>query len=59
MTKSKLTLAAAIVMAMLTSSAFAASMDRNSETILLPNSPAETGGGSLGYNISQQNSDGN
>lgn len=58
MTKSKLTLAVAITTAMLTSSAFAASFDRN-ETIFQPNSPAATGAGSVGYNASQQASDGN
>ena len=57
MTKSKLTLDAAIATAMLTSSAFAAFSDRNSETILQPNSPVATGGGSLGYNVSQENVD--
>ena len=55
--KFKMTVAAAIGTAILTSSAFAAS--RSSETVLAPNSPVATGGGSLGYNITQQNSDGN
>jgi hypothetical protein len=57
MTKAKLTLVAAITTSILSSSAFAAS--RDSETVLQPNSPVATGGGSLGYNITQQNSDGN
>ena len=47
----------AIATAILTSSAFAAS--RSSEKVLEPNSPVATGGGSLGYNITQQDSDGN
>jgi hypothetical protein len=57
MTKLKLTLAAAITTAMLASSAFAASS--NDDTVLRPNGPVATGAGSLGYNIMQQNSDGN
>ena len=55
--KFKMTVAAAIATAILTSSAFAAS--RSSEKVLEPNSPVATGGGSLGYNITQQDSDGN
>ena len=58
MTKAKLTLVAAIASAMLTSSALAASSTGN-ETVLQPNSQIATGGGSVGYNITQQNSDGN
>ena len=57
--KFKLTLVAAIATAMLTSSAFAASSLGNAETVYQPNSPQATGGGSLGYNVTQQNTDGN
>lgn len=58
MTKtSKLTLVAAIATAMLTSSAFAQSQNRNGETVFAPKSPVATGGGSTGYNISQENVD--
>ena len=57
MKKLELTLVAAITNAMLTSSAFASSSPGNYETVLRPNSPAATGGGSLGYNISQENVD--
>ena len=56
--KLKLTVAAAVATAMLTSSAFAASSLR-SETVFQSNSPVATGGGSVGYNATQQNSDGN
>lgn len=55
--KFKMSVAAAIATAMLTSSALAAST--GNETVLQPNSPVATGGGSLGYNITQQDSDGN
>jgi hypothetical protein len=55
--KFKLMVAAALATAMLTSSAFAAT--RSAETVLDPSSPVATGGGSLGYNVMQQNSDAN
>jgi hypothetical protein len=57
MTKAKLTVFATIAMVALTSSAFAAST--RSETVLNPNSPVATGGGSLGYNIMEKNADTN
>jgi hypothetical protein len=53
----ELTLFAAIAAAMLTSPAFAQASHRSYETVLHPNSPAATGGGSPGYNEAQENVD--
>jgi hypothetical protein len=50
MKRLELTLVAAIAATMLTSPAFAQASQCNYETVLQPNSPAATGGGSLGYN---------
>jgi hypothetical protein len=57
MKRLELTLVAAIAATMLTSPALAQASQRNYETVLQPNSPAATGGGSLGYNESQENVD--
>lgn len=58
MTKtSKLTLAAAMAVTLLTSPAFAQLSEGGKVTVLNPNSPALTGGGNAGYNETQQDPD--
>jgi hypothetical protein len=54
---SKLTLAATVAAAMLSSPAFAQAVQGNNVTGLNPNSPAATGGGSTGYNETQTDVD--
>jgi opacity protein-like surface antigen len=57
MNTSKLTVAAVIATALLTSSAFAQSLPRDYTTVPQNNSSTTTGAGSLGYNVSQANPD--
>lgn len=54
-TKSKLSLVAAITMAMLGTPAFAQWQQHDYYSMLQTDSPAANGGGSLGYNHAQHN----